>query len=72
MWIEVSDEQAALVSLASYGIAAGAGSKCFITPQDRSFLRIATSRLPDDRKLIGQLASTIARAVNVGASGSFD
>jgi DNA-binding transcriptional MocR family regulator len=72
VWIPVDDERAALVNLASYGIAAGAGSKCFIDPPPQSHLRIATSRLPDDRRLISQLAKTIARAVVIGGQQNFD
>lgn len=67
LWLPVPDENAALINLASYGVSVGAGSRCFVSPPDGpGFLRVATSRLPDEQSRIGHLADLLARSVAGG------
>lgn len=64
MWVEVSDERGALVTLAASGIRVAPGSP-FLVPSDdapASGLRITTGRLPDDDARIEEAAEAIARA----------
>lgn len=72
VWLGVADEQAALLALAAVGIAAGAGSRCFLTPQPRGHIRIAASRLPDDVRQIEHLSELVAQALEGRARNDFD
>jgi DNA-binding transcriptional MocR family regulator len=73
LWLPVPDENAALTNLASYGVSVGAGSRCFISPPEgQGFLRIATSRLPDELSRISHLADLLARGVSGGYREEFD
>jgi DNA-binding transcriptional MocR family regulator len=61
LWVPVTEESSALVTLAAHGVAAVPGSRYQVaaaTPH----LRIATSRLPEDPDRVAELAELIALA----------
>lgn len=62
LWVEVSDENSALISLARKGIVVGSGSKSFIGKHSRALLRVAIPQLPDEDELAEELATRIAEA----------
>lgn len=64
LWLPVPDEAAALVNLSSRGIAAGPGSHCCVVPARQGHLWLTTSRIPENRKLVAELASIIATSVS--------
>jgi DNA-binding transcriptional MocR family regulator len=61
LWVPVTEESAALVTLAAHGVAAVPGSRYQVAAA-APHLRIATSRLPDDPDRIAELAELIALA----------
>lgn len=63
VWVNVSDETAALVALARQGISVGAGSRSFVHAGGLNLLRISATQLPDDTGAIDQLADLVAVAV---------
>jgi DNA-binding transcriptional MocR family regulator len=72
VWVEVSDETEALISLARKGISLGAGSKSFVTPPPTPLVRISVTQLPDDPALLRELAATIAKAARGTLREFFD
>lgn len=72
LWLPVPNENSALVNLANYGLSVGSGKRCFVTPPAGGYLRVATSRLPDNRSAIDQLADFITRAVQGKRREEFD
>jgi DNA-binding transcriptional MocR family regulator len=62
VWIEVADETATLLALASQGISVGSGSKSFVTKPTPDLLRVSITQLPDAAEPIRQFAELIARA----------
>lgn len=72
LWLPVQDEAAALVSLATHGISAGAGRRCFVSMPAAGYIRIAISHLPDDEALIQQLAGWLLEAMAGQTQEEFD
>ncbi|MFF1831331.1 aminotransferase class I/II-fold pyridoxal phosphate-dependent enzyme [Paenarthrobacter sp. NPDC058040] len=62
VWVEVPDETRALLDLAAHGIVLGEGRRAFLTGTSRGYLRIAITHLPDEPRLISELAATIRQA----------
>ncbi|MEV0615878.1 PLP-dependent aminotransferase family protein [Nonomuraea sp. NPDC050404] len=62
LWVPVRDEPAALVTLAAHGISVAPGSRYVVGPAPRHHLRLATTRLTDDRDELASLADVIALA----------
>ncbi|MFE4196683.1 aminotransferase class I/II-fold pyridoxal phosphate-dependent enzyme [Paenarthrobacter sp. NPDC056912] len=62
VWVEVADETRALLDLAAHGIVLGEGRRAFLEGTTRGYLRIAVTHLPDDSRLIAELAGTIRQA----------
>lgn len=61
LWVPVTEESSALVTLAAHGVAAVPGSRYQVGAAE-PHLRIATSRLPEDPDRITELAELIALA----------
>jgi DNA-binding transcriptional MocR family regulator len=61
-WAEVEDATRAVLDLAAHGIVLGARRRAFVTGGHRGYLRIAMTHLPDDRRLVAELARTIRQA----------
>ncbi|WP_413738157.1 aminotransferase class I/II-fold pyridoxal phosphate-dependent enzyme [Sodalis sp. RH21] len=72
LWVPVKDENQALLSLATHGIIAGAGSRCYFSAPAEHHLRIASSRLPDRFAQVEHLAALIAQASAGQAPDDFD
>ena len=58
LWVPVQDEHEALVVLAVHGIGVGPGSLFTARALPVDHLRVATSRLPDDR--VNEVADVLA------------
>jgi DNA-binding transcriptional MocR family regulator len=61
LWVPVSDESSALVTLASAGVLVVPGSRYFLTPPRTGFIRIATCGIRSDEP-VDQLADLLALA----------
>jgi len=72
IWLEVPDEQSALINLAAHGVTVAPGSRCLVAPARKQHVRIATSRLPDDPELVAHLGELIAMAVSGKQRPEFD
>ncbi|MCU1519465.1 MAG: GntR family transcriptional regulator [Pseudarthrobacter sp.] len=64
VWVEVEDETRALLDLAAHGIVLGEGRRFFVTGVPQGYLRIAITHLPDDPRLVGELARTVRQAAS--------
>lgn len=63
IWLPVVDETAALVLLASHGIAALPGGAFMISPGDQAHIRVTTGRIPSE---VLTIADLLADAATVG------
>jgi DNA-binding transcriptional MocR family regulator len=64
VWVEVDDETRALLDLAAHGIVLGEGRRLFVNGVGQGYLRIAVTHLPDDPRLVGELAQTVRQAAS--------
>lgn len=71
-WLPVPDETAAMIALANFGITVGIGARSFTSPQQQGYLRIATSRLPDNAGAADQLADAVVQVINGQLRQEFD
>lgn len=60
--LEVQNEFATVMNLATLGIRVTPGSPCFVERQPAGYVRIAISKLPEERLLLNQLADYILRS----------
>ncbi len=60
LWVEVADEQAALVTLAARGIGVAPGSPFVVDDLGADHVRITVSRVPDDPDELADLIATAA------------
>jgi DNA-binding transcriptional MocR family regulator len=65
-WIPVHDAEATLASLAAGGVRLLGGDSSFAVPPGRDFVRLATTRLPDDPFQVADLAAAVASAAQGG------
>ncbi|GGH41754.1 aminotransferase class I/II-fold pyridoxal phosphate-dependent enzyme [Microbacterium album] len=71
-WVEVPDERATALALATRGIIVDVGATAFVSPQPVGLLRLSTAQLPEDPGLLDELAQLIARAVDGDLRVRFD
>jgi DNA-binding transcriptional MocR family regulator len=62
VWVEVADEQSALLGLARHGVIVGSGAKSHVAPQRPGTVRVAVPQLPDDPAALAELAGLMADA----------
>jgi DNA-binding transcriptional MocR family regulator len=62
VWVEVADEQAALLGLARHGIVVGSGAKSYVSPPRPGVVRVAVPQLPDADAGLAELACLLAEA----------
>ncbi|MGV9720236.1 aminotransferase class I/II-fold pyridoxal phosphate-dependent enzyme [Nocardia beijingensis] len=62
VWVEVADEQAALLGLARHGIVVGSGAKSYVAPPRPGVVRVAVPQLPDADAGLAELARLLAEA----------
>ncbi|WP_051175789.1 aminotransferase class I/II-fold pyridoxal phosphate-dependent enzyme [Nocardia exalbida] len=62
VWVEVADEQAALLELARHGIVVGSGAKSYVAPPRPGVMRVAVPQLPDATAGLAELAGLLAEA----------
>lgn len=62
VWVEVADEQGALLRLARHGIVVGSGAKSHVSSPRPGAVRVAVPQLPDDTASIAELARLLAEA----------
>lgn len=72
VWVEVPDERAAALALATRGIVVEGASSDFATRRGPQLLRMSVAQLPEDAALIARLADTVARAVDGDLRVRFD
>ncbi|HWK95492.1 MAG TPA: PLP-dependent aminotransferase family protein [Pseudolabrys sp.] len=72
LWVKVPDEAKAIVNLAMLGITVGPGARCYVNPPEEQHIRIATSRLPEDKHHIHKLGEAIAQAITGMPPEEFD
>ncbi|GAA4945761.1 aminotransferase class I/II-fold pyridoxal phosphate-dependent enzyme [Actinoplanes utahensis] len=66
LWLPVADEQAALLSLASAGIGAAAGTAFAVGPGMPPHLRVTVGLVADDHTAVAERLATAARAAAQG------
>ncbi|GAA3655286.1 aminotransferase class I/II-fold pyridoxal phosphate-dependent enzyme [Microbacterium marinilacus] len=71
-WIEVPDERAAALALATRGIVVDVGATAFASAPSGGLLRLSTAQLPEDPALLAELAGLVARAVGGDLRVRFD
>lgn len=72
VWVKVEDETRALLDLAAHGIVLGEGRRAFVTDDHPGYLRIAITHLPDEPRLVGELARTIRQATSGELRANFN
>jgi DNA-binding transcriptional MocR family regulator len=73
VWVEVADETDALISLASQGVLAGAGSKSFVSAPNRDLIRLSPLQLDEENAAaFDRLAGLVATAARGGRREFFD
>lgn len=64
IWVEVSDETEALMSLAARGLILGGGSHFAFYSVRSPMIRVATTQLPEDAALLRALAKSLDSAAS--------
>ncbi|WP_446225334.1 aminotransferase class I/II-fold pyridoxal phosphate-dependent enzyme [Nocardia sp. IBHARD005] len=62
VWVEVADEQGALLGLARHGVVVGSAAKSHVTPRRPGAVRVAVPQLPDDPHRLAELADLLVDA----------
>ncbi|MFD4367551.1 aminotransferase class I/II-fold pyridoxal phosphate-dependent enzyme [Rhodococcus sp. NPDC058521] len=64
IWVDVADEQGALLSLARSGVIVGSAAKSHVGQSRRGAVRVAVPQLPDDAAGVTELADLLASAAD--------
>lgn len=72
VWVEVPDERAAALALATRGIVVEGSTSAFVADEPRQLLRLSVMQLPESPALIADLADTVVRASSGDLRVHFD